>query len=187
MDETTSKKIQNIYSTGASVGKIFSIIFLVICIFFGIGAIYVGIKYLVQEPSHLTEYSKGIVKKVNGDNCKKYVNTNGDTIFECSIVVEYKVISGNKENTLTKNFNTKSNIEYRPGNDIIVHYNPNHPSEASIGVQVSPKTTGVAFLIGGIFIILFGILYYNFLSKHEEIAALVGIGELMNFLIPFRR
>lgn len=178
-----TKSMENVYNVGVTSGKIFSFIFAIMCTIFFIGALINGIKMLRQPPSHLTSESDGIVKSLKG-TCIKTSNSSNKVLFKCNINVEYIVGKDSKGEDIKqiKDFNTSSNIEYQEGNVIKIHYNPNNPIESSIGLQISPKTTGKYLIISGVFTLIFGWVIFFLVKRYEGLAAIVGFDEIGNII-----
>lgn len=160
-----NKPLENVYNVGVSAGGIFALIFALFCTFIFIASIYGGIKLLIKEPSHLSESSEGIIKNLQG-NCIKSNPTSNSVLYKCNINVEYPILNGTKQ---VKVFNTSSNIEYIVGNTITVHYNPNNPSESSLGSQISSKTSGIFMIIVGVCSLIFGWIFYYIVKKMKDL------------------
>jgi predicted permease len=180
---SSNEKFGKLYDTSAKFGKIFALIALIFSIIFGIFLIITGISLLLKEPSHLTESTEGKVTEVKGE-CTEHIVDN-DIIYTCSITVVYNIGENGKK--YVKQFTTNSKTKYRKGDEITIHYNPNNPNESSIGTQISPKTSGILSIIIGVLCILLGVLYYYFIKKNDEMAALLGMAEIMKIFVPFGR
>lgn len=185
--QSSNDKFGKLYDTSSKFGKIFALIALIFSIIFGVFLIVTGISLLLKEPSHLTESTEGKVTEVKGECTERIVDN--DIIYTCSITVEYVIEQSDstKSKKYIKQFTTNSKTKYKKGNNITIHYNPNNPNESSIGSQTSPKSSGALSIIMGILCIIIGILYYNFIRKNDEMAALIGMAEIMNIFVPFRR
>lgn len=144
-----------IYSGAAAWGRFRAIIGVIFGTIIGIGLIIGGIVSL-RHKTKLTGKTTG--KSVDNQNppqpvsvppCSSTSDKDNNRSYLCHFKIQYTVES--KE--YTKIFDTNSNTNYAGQTDIVVYYNPDDPTDASL-TKDDYHTVGYVFLGFGVFLIL---------------------------------
>jgi uncharacterized membrane protein len=156
----------NIYTGVSTFGVIMADIKAVIFSIIGIILIVAGILMMIKK-SHRTSTISGTVKVTD---CTEVID-NKNIYYECGIDVEY-TINGK---TQTKHFiDSNSQKKYAVGDTVTLWYDPNDNSNINI-MSDDLHGLGLIFLIVGIVVIIFSILWAYLANKYKPVAAVEGV------------
>jgi hypothetical protein len=145
------------------VGGIFSIIFLIL-----------GLYFLLRKKIYTMSTVATINRTLNQKNCNFYVKNNNNTsqgFYNCTLQLSYVVNNKTYESIA----NIDSNINYDNLNTIKIYYNPNNPEDLSISGD-PPKWLGILFLVIALIIIAYCIFSYFIMKKSKFARAAAGVG-----------
>jgi hypothetical protein len=150
------------YKTSATIGRLIALLSLIIGLVIGIIMIIVGIVLLVKKGKY-TEKTTAIIKS---SSCQG---------IQCSTVVEFTVQDKIVEATV-------STIKpYNRGESMSILYNKNNYKDVAIKTN-SKKFAGWLLMIIGFILILGVSVYYYIVQKFKVVAAVTGVGNMINFI-----
>lgn len=136
---------------GAGVATIISILFIVLAIF------------ILKSSSKRTAVTTATI---TASTCQPIPGSKTPQ-NSCQLAITYTAGGQNYKGNLV------SNIQYAPGQQIQVEYDPNNPSDVQLKSSNS-KTAGIILIIIAVLILLIAWGYFYFIKKNKGFAAVMG-------------